>query len=163
PKGLVEAGLGGLDRARTDPQQLVGLPRATGYTPREIRPGEAMPDDPPVRVAGAGPHPLVDAAVACFGDVHAPPAKPPEPVPPNSVSLAVTNRRFVEAYLVGLNHELGRELLWNGYPTDQRGTTFARFWDPSGTLGTPPDDIEPIAGWTGVLGVNAAGAQADED
>ena len=25
---------------------------------------------------------------------------------------------------------MGRELLWRGYPTDQRGTYFRRFWTP---------------------------------
>ena len=33
--------------------------------------------------------------------------------------------------MVGSNHEMGRELLWRGYPTDQRGTYFAQFWDTS--------------------------------
>ena len=50
---------------------------------------------------------------------------------PEHASLGLeTNRRFVEAYMVGLNHEMGRELLWRGYPTDQRGTYFDAFWDP---------------------------------
>ncbi len=39
-------------------------------------------------------------------------------------TLLRTNNRFIEAYLVGLNHEMGRELLWREYPTDQRGTYF---------------------------------------
>ena len=39
-----------------------------------------------------------------------------------------TNRRFMEAYMVGLNVEMGRELLWRGFPTDQRGTYFDHFW-----------------------------------
>jgi hypothetical protein len=50
-------------------------------------------------------------------------------VPPDSVTLLETNPRFVEAFLVGLNHEVNRELVWRSYPTDQRGTTFRRFWD----------------------------------
>jgi hypothetical protein len=57
-----------------------------------------------------------------------------------------TNRRFVEAYMVGLNHELGRELLWRGYPTDQRGTYFDHFWG----LGVPnaaPGDIDELVTW----------------
>src|SRR5207249_3194901 len=40
-----------------------------------------------------------------------------------------TNDQFVEALLVGLSDEMGRELLWRGYPTDARGTYFRRFWD----------------------------------
>jgi hypothetical protein len=84
-------------------------------------------------------------------------------VPANSVSLAVTNQRFIEAYMVGLNHEMARELLWNGFPTDQRGTCFNRFWDPSGSVptgGAAPADIDPIAEWppTGPLGENAPGS-----
>ena len=53
-------------------------------------------------------------------------------VPRNSVSLLETNQEFIEAFMVGLNHQINRELLWNGYPTDQRGTIFQQFWDPSG-------------------------------
>jgi hypothetical protein len=45
------------------------------------------------------------------------------------VSLLETNPKFTEALLVGLSDEMGRELLWRGYPTDQRGTYFRRFWD----------------------------------
>ena len=43
-------------------------------------------------------------------------------IPPNSITLVETNQRFIEAYMVGLNHEFARELLWQEYPTDQRGT-----------------------------------------
>ncbi len=61
-------------------------------------------------------------------------------VPDNTVSLLKTNPRFVEAYMAGLNHEMARELLWRGYPTDQRGTYFQSFWDRRGvpTCGKPP-------------------------
>ena len=45
------------------------------------------------------------------------------------VTLLETNPAFTEAFLVGLADEMGRELLWRGYPTDQRGTYFRRFWD----------------------------------
>jgi hypothetical protein len=47
----------------------------------------------------------------------------------NSITLLQTNQRFIEAYMVGLNHEFARELLWREYPTDQRGSTFRQFWD----------------------------------
>ncbi len=47
---------------------------------------------------------------------------------PDMATLLQTNNQFIEAYLVGLNHEMGRELLWRGYPTDQRGTYFDSFW-----------------------------------
>lgn len=50
-------------------------------------------------------------------------------IPENSITLLESNQRFVEAFMVGLNHEFGRELLWREYPTDQRGSYFRQFWD----------------------------------
>ena len=52
----------------------------------------------------------------------------------NAISLAVTNQRFIEAYMTGLNQEMTRELLWNEFPTDQRGTYFRQFWDIAATI-----------------------------
>ena len=67
----------------------------------------------------------------------------------NTVALLITNARFVEAFLIGLNHELGRELLWRGFPTRSRTTYFRRFWDRRGQPGisSMPNDIPPIADW----------------
>lgn len=47
----------------------------------------------------------------------------------NSITLLETNQKFIESYMVGLNHEFSRELLWREYPTDQRGSYFRQFWD----------------------------------
>lgn len=47
----------------------------------------------------------------------------------NSITLIETNQAFIEAYMVGLNHEFARKLLWREYPTDQRGSYFRQFWD----------------------------------
>ncbi len=58
-------------------------------------------------------------------------------VPPNSITLLETNPRFIESFLVGLNHEFARELLWREYPTDQRGSVFRQFWDPRAVLSLP--------------------------
>lgn len=52
----------------------------------------------------------------------------------NSITLLETNQEFIEAYMVGLNHEFARELLWREYPTDQRGSYFRQFWDVSTLL-----------------------------
>jgi len=75
----------------------------------------------------------------------------------NSITLLETHQRFIEAYLVGLNHEFARELLWREYPTDQRGSYFRQFWDVSGFLAGPvadPDalreqlrDVPPLHKW----------------
>ena len=47
----------------------------------------------------------------------------------NSVTLLETNPKFIESYMLGLNYEMARELIWNEYPTDQRGSYFRNFWD----------------------------------
>jgi hypothetical protein len=93
-----------------------------------------------------------------------------EEVPPNTISLLKTNPRFIEAYMVGLNHEMARELLWRGYPTGQRGTCFRQFWDILGRVPLPPveerevlKDIEPITRWeaTAHLGENTGAGSAE--
>jgi hypothetical protein len=59
----------------------------------------------------------------------------------NTVTLLETNQKFIEAYMVGLNHEFARELLWREYPTDQRGSSFRQFWDVSSFFaGAAADD-----------------------
>ncbi len=67
-----------------------------------------------------------------------------EHVPPNTVTLLQPNPAFVESFLVGLNNEMGRELLWRNYPTDQRGTYFRQFWD---TDDDTKEDIAAITEW----------------
>lgn len=59
-------------------------------------------------------------------------------IPNNTISLMKTNQEFIESYLVGLNHEFARELLWNEYPTDMQGSYFRQFWDVS--VIPKPDD-----------------------
>ena len=62
----------------------------------------------------------------------------------NSITILETNEKFIEAYMVGLNHEMARELLWREYPTDQKGSYFQQFWDVRSVYpGNPaPDDIK---------------------
>ncbi len=55
----------------------------------------------------------------------------------NSITLLETNQPFIESYMVGLNHEFARELLWREYPSDQRGSYFRQFWDISSVLKDP--------------------------
>ena len=68
---------------------------------------------------------------------------------PDMATLLETNNRFLEAYLVGLNHEMARELLWREYPTDQRGTYFSSFWTGAPELVA---DMHEAAWATGKLG-----------
>ena len=61
---------------------------------------------------------------------------------PDTAILLRTNPEFTSAFLVGVNHEMNSELLWRGYPTDQRGTPFQHFWDR-----VDGPDIELIHQW----------------
>jgi hypothetical protein len=82
-------------------------------------------------------------------------------VAPDTVVGLKTNRRFVDAYMVGLNMEMGRELLWRGYPTDQRATCFDQFWDAA-AAGAPRPDIEPLTRWGNRRLGDPSGAPARE-
>ncbi len=71
---------------------------------------------------------------------------------PNSMTLLENNAEFIESYLVGLNHEMARELLWRGFPTDQRGTYFPYFWRSAPVEASlderePFRDIPPLHTW----------------
>lgn len=81
----------------------------------------------------------------------------------DSVALLETSPRVIEAYMVGLNHEMSREMLWREFPADLAGTPFRQFWDVRGQRGAPETlrDIPPIATWgaTG-LGTHVRGSTA---
>ena len=63
-------------------------------------------------------------------------------VPNASATLLETNPRFVEAYLVGLNEEMARELVWREFPTGLKATYFQNFWGAKA-------DIPSIDGFDG--------------
>jgi hypothetical protein len=67
-------------------------------------------------------------------------------IPNNTISLLETNPKFIESYMVGLNHEMGRELLSRSFPTDQRGSYFRQFWDVSAAVNrdsdAAPEEVE---------------------
>jgi hypothetical protein len=72
-------------------------------------------------------------------------------IPNNTISLLKTNQKFIEAYMVGLNHEMAREFIWREYPTDQRSTFFRQFWaaregppDPRLTLEARAEKLKDI-------------------
>lgn len=62
----------------------------------------------------------------------------------NSITLLENNQKFIEAYMVGINHEMSRELLWREYPTDQRGTYFRQFWDTSSFLSKTDSSVDEL-------------------
>lgn len=83
--------------------------------------------------------------------------------PAGGVAELQLNQAFIEAYMVGLNHALGSELHWRGFPVELRGTFFQQFWDVSehfnvllnaGEAPTPEQeqallDIAPLDRWIG--------------
>ncbi len=79
-------------------------------------------------------------------------------VPNNKLFLLQENRRFIEAFMAGLNHEMNRELMWREFPTDQRGTIFSAFWESTQT--DNKGDISPIHTWTNKLGDNSLTPQS---
>lgn len=74
-------------------------------------------------------------------------------LPDNFIMAVQTNPRFVEALMLGANHEMGHEMLWRGLPTDQRGTPFQHFWQRL----DGKSDIEFIHKWN----VRPLGQQPD--
>ncbi len=79
-------------------------------------------------------------------------------LPNNSISMFKSNEGFVEAYLCGMNTEMGRELLWREYPTDQRGSYFKKFWDTDTSIENIQNDsyfdIKSVHNWNNELGKN---------
>ena len=89
-----------------------------------------------VMMAPAFPQPMYEALKEKSQDLLLPGL---DKVEPDTVVGLRTNRAFVEAYMVGLNVEMARELLWRGFPTDQQGTYFKHFWGTdAGKVARPP-------------------------
>jgi hypothetical protein len=137
-------------------------PKTTVLTAvREAVPSAASVDV--TRFAPTFPQPMYEPLRDAFPDILLPGM---DQVPANSIALLQTNPSFIEAYMVGLNHEMSRELLWRGFPTDQRDTYFRQFWEAQGDLiGSSEQeresrrDITPIATWNDEshLGTHAIG------
>lgn len=77
-----------------------------------------------------------------------------EDIPNDTILLVKTNPKFIESFLVGSNHEMGRELLWRGFPTDCRGTPFQKFWT---YFDRTRVDIDPIHQWNSSARLGLAG------
>ena len=79
-------------------------------------------------------------------------------LPDNTVSMFVSDEAFVEAFLCGMNTEMGRELLWREFPTDQRGSYFKKFWDTETSvkdiLKAEFFDVKSLHTWKNELGKN---------
>lgn len=75
-------------------------------------------------------------------------------LPNDSISMFNNCPAFIESFLCGMNTEMGRELLWREYPTDQRGSYFKKFWDSDIDELEKYDDIINIPDWKDPLGKN---------
>jgi hypothetical protein len=118
--------------------------------------GAAPQELDPVRLAPYFPQPMVEPLIEIAQHLVLPGL---DGVPPNTVVPLETNSAFVAAYLVGLNTEMARELLWREFATDLTATFFDRFWNASSAPGRGPD-VSAIATWgDGELG----GAGADDE
>src|SRR5262249_41925261 len=145
-------------RARTIPQQTIGaLARVVVTTPRAAssRAARSASDASvdTILFAPSFPQPMYEPLRDLSPDLLLPGL---DAVPPDTVLGLETNRRFVEAFMVGLNFEMSRELLWRGFPTDQRGTYFDQFW------GDGAGDISPLHLWGNRALGDDAGAPARE-
>ena len=127
---------GGVVRAQMHPRTaLANLVRAAISTGDNVLPPPAPGVTPvgteTVMMAPSFPQPMYEALKEKSQELLLPGR---DTVLPDTVLGLRTNRAFVEAYMIGLNVEMARELLWRGFPTDQRGTYFRNFW---GTDGAP--------------------------
>ena len=86
-------------------------------------------------------------------------------LPNDSVVLMRANEAFVEAFLCGMNTEMGKELLWREYPTDQRGSYFRKFWDSETSVEDIRNDnffdVSPLHTWSGKIGDNHTSSKMD--
>jgi hypothetical protein len=135
--GLSASLLVGLNPELTVPARTASIVQVT-----ELLAWQPPEDDPiePIMAAPEFPQPMYEPLRDISQDLLMPGL---EAIPPDTVSLLEENRSFIESYMVGLNHEMGRQLLWSDYPTDQRGSYFRQFWDVRGYIPRPDDPTDP--------------------
>jgi hypothetical protein len=135
----------GFVRAQMHPRvALANLVRATVKTGDNVlqptAPGVTPVGTETVMMAPSFPQPMYEPLKENSQDLLLPGL---DKVEPERVVGLRTNRAFVEAYMIGLNFEMGRELLWRGFPTDQQGTYFKHFWGTD-TGPSAPNDIDDL-------------------
>lgn len=150
--GLAQAVTASLAPADAAPRRLRTRIQAAGALPQlsTLQPIVAAPE-----IAA----PLSDVLVAWDPRFFAPGIGA---VPTDSVGYLKPEPAFIEALLVGANHELARELAWRGMPTDPRATLLRQFWPVDGALDRfVRRDIAPIADWPATTALGRAGLAAD--
>ena len=130
PNGALESVFAEMVASTTPRETFAARARASFTIPGPTRHDDIALD--PVGLSPSFPQPMVEPLTEVAQRLVLPGL---ELVPPNTVVPLETNTAFVESYLVGLNTEMGRELLWRDYPADLRATYFDRFWDASSSPG----------------------------
>jgi hypothetical protein len=142
---------------------LANFARAVATTGKNVlapnAPGVTPVGTETVMMAPAFPQPMYEPLKEKSQDLLLPGL---DKVEPEKVVGLRTNRAFVEAYMTGLTFEMGRELLWRGFPTDQQGTYFQHFWGTDAGVRAPVDidDLRKNPGRE--LGTAPDGAPADQ-
>ncbi|HEV7804516.1 MAG TPA: hypothetical protein VGO80_01745 [Solirubrobacteraceae bacterium] len=81
-----------------------------------------------------------------------------EHIQPDSVALLAIDRTVIEAFMLGLNHEMSRELLWREFPADLTGSPFRQFWQRPAGAAASARDVAPVREWRDTaLGSHMAG------
>jgi hypothetical protein len=142
---------------------LADLARAIASTGNNVlppnAPGVAAVGTETVMMAPEFPQPMYEPLKEKSQDLLLPGL---DKVEPERVVGLRTNRAFVESYMIGLNFEMGRELLWRGFPTDQQGTYFQHFWGTDARVGAPVDVDDLRKNLGRELGTAPGGAPADQ-
>jgi hypothetical protein len=108
-----------------DPAVTRRTTAGTRGTRRDREEGSTTGDRPELLPGPSFPQPMYEAMREFAPDLLLPGV---EAIPPDSITLVETNPPVIGAYMLGLNHEMSRELQWREYPSDLRGTPFRRFW-----------------------------------
>ncbi|MCA9686681.1 MAG: hypothetical protein KC457_31235, partial [Myxococcales bacterium] len=151
PAELELRALANAARAGLDPDAILGarlqtLVRApTGWARAQWQQAtKASPVPARLQACPSFDAPLIDALIARDPELLMPGVGR---LPADSIGLAQINGAFVEAFLLGANHELAREFVWREYPADLGDTWLRRFWDTLDEGGQPSFDIAPVDRW----------------
>jgi hypothetical protein len=161
PKGTVDDAVRSFKTALDPRVSIVNMVRSRVQGLPKSRPDDLAP----IMAAPEFPNPMYEPLAQIAQDLVLPGIAT---VPQNTLALLKINMRFVEAYMVGCNHEFAGELLWREYPTDQRGSYFRQFFQVMDSVsadsvnGAEPEavpelfkDVRQLHTWRDSLGSHA--------
>ncbi len=128
--------------AALDPAKTV-TPSVAGPAPRAAVANE--PELEPMLPGPSFPQPMYEALRDLDPALLLPGC---ERVPADTVVALESDAAFIEAYMVGLNHEMSRELAWREYPSDERSTSFRTFWAAASLDPRAAEQMPPLHRWT---------------